>query len=472
MCVLALAASAAVASAAAAQVDSQLSDQQTNFGGTNGAVHALAVVGAEIWVGGDFTAAYDLDSSVPVARANLARFDYNTGELLGPVADLDGAVNALEFDGNGTVYAGGEFTSADGNSASHLVALNAVSGRPIASFSPLVDAAVHDLELHNGGLYVAGEYTGWNGGSGTNLIRIDPVTAVRQIGFDPNPQDKVWDIALRADEVYAAGYFYGVGAWENPILRRWAAGFDAATGAVLDADISLPALRPGEGVHKEEARAIGVSIDGTRVFVGDDRNVIRSFDSLTGSQQWAFESEGDIQAMAVAEDRLFVGNHQGWFVKFDGRILVSLNPANGQVRNDWTPTFDDADVEGILALEQTSDTLVVGGEFASVNGDVTRNLTVFRAGDWEPIEPTVVPGDVDCDGTVSVLDALAITQFAVGDRTAATCPLQNPATDLVVAAADINNDGAADDADALLVLQCLASRDDRPVLADGSCTLN
>lgn len=63
--------------------------------------------------------------------------------------------------------------------------------------------------------------------------------------------------------------------------------------------------------------------------------------------------------------------------------------------------------------------------------------------------------NIDCDGQVSIIDALVIAQFSAGIRTdAGTCPLADPATQIVVANADMNLDGVTDIIDALLVAQC------------------
>lgn len=64
-------------------------------------------------------------------------------------------------------------------------------------------------------------------------------------------------------------------------------------------------------------------------------------------------------------------------------------------------------------------------------------------------------GDVNCDDTVSILDILMIAQYTVGLRTgAASCPLDDPLTELRLPGADVNGDGAVSVIDALLLAQC------------------
>ena len=65
-------------------------------------------------------------------------------------------------------------------------------------------------------------------------------------------------------------------------------------------------------------------------------------------------------------------------------------------------------------------------------------------------------GDVNCDGSVNVVDALFILQREVGLRVdSGGCPLPpSPPDTLNVAVCDVNNDGLCNVVDALFILQC------------------
>ena len=64
-------------------------------------------------------------------------------------------------------------------------------------------------------------------------------------------------------------------------------------------------------------------------------------------------------------------------------------------------------------------------------------------------------GDVNCDATVDIVDALMIAQYVVGNRAdAGACPLGNPATELVAALGDVNYSQGIDIVDALEIAQC------------------
>ena len=64
-------------------------------------------------------------------------------------------------------------------------------------------------------------------------------------------------------------------------------------------------------------------------------------------------------------------------------------------------------------------------------------------------------GDVDCDGQITITDALVIAQASVGTRTdVGSCPIADISTQLNGSAADVNNNGSIDIGDALVVAQC------------------
>lgn len=63
-------------------------------------------------------------------------------------------------------------------------------------------------------------------------------------------------------------------------------------------------------------------------------------------------------------------------------------------------------------------------------------------------------GDVSCDDSRTIVDALLIAQYTVGTRTASECPLTDAATQLDPIAGDLNEDGRTDIVDALLIARC------------------
>ncbi len=93
--------------------------------------------------------------------------------------------------------------------------------------------------------------------------------------------------------------------------------------------------------------------------------------------------------------------------------------------------------------------------FTAVAGEIyTFDLGLTPAGSG-PVFVDVA--NIDCDGNVSIVDALVIAQFSANLRTdGGNCPLADPSAQLHAANADFNLDGSTDIIDALLIAQCVA----------------
>lgn len=157
--------------------------QTSNGNGVNGAVYALALNGSDLYVGGDFTSAYNNTNSV-INAGHLAKWNGSSWSVLGNSANaggngLDGQVNALAVVA-GSVYAGGEFSAAY-NGASGGIGVNGVSANRIArwngsSWAALgtgngstgngTDSEITAITANGADLYVGGDFTAaFNSGS-------------------------------------------------------------------------------------------------------------------------------------------------------------------------------------------------------------------------------------------------------------------------------------------------------------------
>lgn len=89
---------------------------------------------------------------------------------------------------------------------------------------------------------------------------------------------------------------------------------------------------------------------------------------------------------------------------------------------------------------------------ATVGNTYTFDLGLMPAG-TASIQADVA--NSNCDGQVSIVDALVIAQFNVGIRQdVGLCPLTNPATQIAAGNGDLNLDGTTDIVDALLIARC------------------
>ena len=125
----------------------------------DGWVHALAVAGSGLYVGGEFT-----DAAGILAADNIARWDGSAWSALGSDASGDGAldrrVEALAVTGGG-LYVGGEFTDAAGIATADFIArwdgsAAAASARGAASpgaASPIPAASASGAFVQTGAMY-------------------------------------------------------------------------------------------------------------------------------------------------------------------------------------------------------------------------------------------------------------------------------------------------------------------------------
>ena len=99
-------------------------------GDVDGPVHALALAGDTLYLGGPFTSVNGSIASLKRDRRNLAAVDATTGLARDWDPDADSAVNALTVAGD-TVFAGGDFGMVNRTTPrQRLAAFDAQAARP------------------------------------------------------------------------------------------------------------------------------------------------------------------------------------------------------------------------------------------------------------------------------------------------------------------------------------------------------
>jgi hypothetical protein len=114
---------------------------------TNTIVRAILVIGADIYIGGQFR-------SIMNVRCNgIAKWD---GSAWNPVGTgVEGHLYALEYDGT-NLYAAGQFSSAGGVAALNVAKWNGTSWTALGAG---LNQYVEDLEMFQGNLYAGGWFT-------------------------------------------------------------------------------------------------------------------------------------------------------------------------------------------------------------------------------------------------------------------------------------------------------------------------
>ena len=192
---------------------------------TNGAVLALRADGARLLVGGAFTRA---DGKT---RKHIASISQSNGGLTaGWNASANANVEAIAVYRQ-RVFFGGAFSRVNRRAREHLAAVSGVSGAIVTGWHPLVNAAVHALAVDPamGVLYAGGDFTTANGHPAAYLEPFSVATGARR-AWRSHPVGRVWSVTYGGGRVFAAtggtggqldAYRQSTGA---ALWQRWADG--------------------------------------------------------------------------------------------------------------------------------------------------------------------------------------------------------------------------------------------------------
>jgi hypothetical protein len=361
--------------------------------------YAVARRGTVVYLGGSFTG---IGST---ARRGLAAVDATFGTLVQPWNP-----RAYDWGPNGTavcraiavaessVVAGGSFVCAGETavSRSHLAAIDLATGLPTA-WNPSANDIVLDLELSgNGTLYAGGLFSSVGAQSRDLLAEIDLATGA-PTGWAPpfvgSDVTAVHAVARSGNTVYAGGKFVIGGA--TGVSHNLAA-FDAVTGSPVPS--TLPQVKP--------SRVRALLVEGSALYLGGDfttvgglpRSRLASLDRTTGAvTSWDPDVTGvswptpAVEALVSDGSTLFVG---GSFTAVGGQSrlgLAALDLPTGAATG-WDPQ-GDAFVVNALALDGS--TLYAGGLFGSLGGQTRVNfagldVTTAAATSWAPVPNTTI----------------------------------------------------------------------------------
>jgi hypothetical protein len=224
-------------------------------------VRALTSSSDRLYVGGDFTAVGS------TRRTRLAAFSLATGALdpgWAPKASK-GVLTLAYSASSGRVYAGGSFTTLEGDGrAAYVGALMEVSGRLDTGFLPQPGFPVLSLATGNGGVYAGA------GGSGGHLVIWNTDGSLQQPVYQTD--GGVQAVAVSGSSLFAGGHFtdYCIGntgsghpfKCDKPLVRRKLFEVDLTTG---DLTSVAPVLNSARGVF-----ALAVDRTDGSLWVGGD----------------------------------------------------------------------------------------------------------------------------------------------------------------------------------------------------------
>jgi hypothetical protein len=379
--------------------------------GVNSTVRALAVVGNEVFVGGLFTSAGGVSAN-RVARFNTQTNTWSTlgtGSSNGVSGGIVTAVNALAVVGN-EVFVGGEFTSAGGVSANRVARFNTLTN----TWSSLGTGSsngvsgpgsphVFALAVVGNEVVVGGRFTSAGGVSANNVARFNTQTntwSTLGTGSSNGVSYDVSALAVVGNEVFVGGFFTSAGgvsannvARFNTLTNTWSSLGTGSSNGVSGGGGSVSAL----------------AVVGNEVFVGGSftsaggvsANNVARFNTLTNT--WSSLGTGSsngvsgpgyphVNALAVVGNEVFVGG--SFFLA--GVIANNVARFNTQT-NTWS-TLGTGSSNGVSsggypyvdALAVVGNEVFVGGSFTSAGGVSANNVARWNSGTSrvEQLSPT------------------------------------------------------------------------------------
>lgn len=353
------------------------------------AVHALALRGDRLYVGGYFT------SVNGVSRRNLVAIDARSGELLDWAPNPDGDVRALLLRDE-KLYVGGYFTTIADSARPSLAALHARSGR-LTPWNPGADRAVLAFAPHGRTLFVAGQFDHL-GGQPRNSVGAVDLASGRLLDWDAAIQPRraylahgnwnwpyVQAIDVQDNTVYLGGWFSEAGG----APRESFAALDARTAEATAFDARLAPWIPYGYILVN-----ALTVRGSTVYLGglfggaggDVRANAAAFDTRSGAlRAWDPRAagagskwyapydprvEGNVSVIASDDDAVYIGgtltNMYDW-QRRTGLAAVSL--ATGQVL-PWAPEVEGLNVSSIAAV---GNAVYLAGAFRALNAEVRDN---------------------------------------------------------------------------------------------------
>ena len=361
--------------------------------GTNKWVHALAVYdagsGPALYAGGEFTSAGGVSASA------VAAFDGNAWSAPGstqPGSGTDQPIDALCVfdDGNGpALYAGGRFRSASGVAVDYVAKSDGATWSAVGAPGSGVDKRVHALAVHDDGsgpaLYAGGEFALVGGAVSRGVARWDG-TAWSGVGGGILGQ--VWTLCVHDDgsgpALYAGGTFHKAGGLPARNVARWDGVSWSAVGTGTNSSVTSLV------VHDDGSGPVLVA---GGYFTGAGGLAASRVAAWDGSSWAPLDPTGGgpdfrVEALASHDDgsgpALYVG---GWF---DGAGGV---PAVGIARwgqSQWSavgpPSVWYPIVDALYSFDDgNGPALYAGGSFAEIGGVLATGVARWDGTAWSPL---------------------------------------------------------------------------------------
>ena len=364
--------------------------------GTNDNLRSIISNSTDLYVVGNFTIAGS------VAANRIAKWDgvnwaaLGTGMTTGPISNF--YVYTLAFYNN-DVYAGGNFTTAGGNSISYLAKWNGTNWSSVGS-DP--NGIVWTMVVHNNELYVAGAFTSIGGISANNIAKWNGSSWVALGGGLTGGAVRITALKIFNGDLYAGGVFTTAGSVSANHIAKW----DGANWSAVGTGFTLSGT-PGVAslaVYNSELYAGGY-------ITGAGSTTINSIAKWNGTT-WSAVGTGMnsiVNALEVFNGELYAG---GNFSTADGNPANKIAKWNG---SNWTPLGAGMGMYApysamVYTLHVFNNALYVGGQFSTADGVPAASIAKFTVCSTTPNQPSAISGsNLTCSGSSQTYSILPVS---------------------------------------------------------------
>lgn len=324
-----------------------------------GMVNTLLLVDGTLYAGGEFSS---IDGQ---PRRNIAAFDWNSGTLL-PFGTDDqdtptGAVGRLRM-ADGRLFMSGNFRGM-GPVTRNSSFLDPTDGSWVQSFAGANNPIRTAVPDGDGGWFIGGDFTEVAGAVRKRLARINADGSLHP--WAPEVSGNVYCLAREGNSLYVGGEISEV----DGISRSGLAEFDLGSGA----------LTPWAPATNGKVTGIALAdtmvfITGTFTSVGNEPHTrIARISRATGMPLTIIGFNAEVHTMVPVGDKLFVGGN------FPERIKV-LN-----IHTGWSSGWNFPLPNGAVRhMAVAGDTLYVTGAFNWIGGETRNGVAAFNVSTNQP----------------------------------------------------------------------------------------
>jgi len=331
--------------------------------GVEGNVSAMAEYHNELFVGGQFTKAGNINVS------NIAKWD---GVKWSPVGSGFNAAVTSMCVYSGELYLGGTFTMAGSDSLSHIARWD---GKTLQAVGKGINGRILAMAVFKNELYVAGQFSNAGPIATSNIAKWDgkawSVVGSAIAKWDNNAWNvagsgidgRVYSLCVFNDNLYAGGSFTFAGVTSANTIAKWDGSNWSALGKGLSVTTTSDAYVRAMAVYNNELYMAGFfnvagDIAVNNITKWDGNN----FQALGTGIEYLSTGESSGRALISFSGDLYIG---GIFSNAGPGPAANIAKWNGKA---WS-SVDFAKSQQILCFCEFNKSLIAGGTFKGINGE-------------------------------------------------------------------------------------------------------